>query len=171
MPKIVPISYEHIAGFHAALGCVARERKYLAQIDAPSLEWATEFVSNNIQKNISQFVAVENDAVIGWCDIIPSHRVGFGHSGAVGMGIVNEWRGKGLGKALLSACIQKAFDNGLTRIELEVYADNMNAIELYRRLGFVEEGLKRQARFLDGQYQDLLIMALIHLTHRVPLIP
>jgi RimJ/RimL family protein N-acetyltransferase len=34
-------------------------------------------------------------------------------------------------------------------------------IALYRSLGFAEEGLKRRARFLDGKYEDLLIMALL----------
>jgi RimJ/RimL family protein N-acetyltransferase len=66
-----------------------------------------------------------------------------------------------LGKALLEACIGKAFANGLTRNELEVCADNANAIALYRRLGFVEEGLKRQARVFEGRSQDLLLVALL----------
>ena len=161
MPQIVPIAVEHITGFRNALGSVARERSYLAQIDAPPLEWATDFVTNNIKNGYAQFVALEGGKVVGWCDIIPSTRPGFGHSGSVGMGILQEWRQHGLGKKLLQACIQKSIENGITRIELEVYANNTAAIALYRRLGFVEEGLKRRARFLDGEYQDLLIMSLL----------
>jgi len=161
MPQILPIAHEHIVGFRDALGSVARERAYLAHIDAPSLEWATDFVTNNIAMGHAQCVAVEQGRVVGWCDILPNPRPGFGHSGSVGMGVLREWRGQGLGKALLEACIRKAFANGLTRIELEVYADNANAIALYRRLGFVEEGLKRRARVFDGRSQDLLLMALL----------
>lgn len=161
MPQVLPIAPEHIAGFREALGAVARERTWLAHIDTPALEWATDFVTNNIAKDHAQFVAVEQGTVVGWCDILPNHRPGFGHSGSVGMGVLREWRGQGLGKALLEACIQKAFASGLTRIELEVYADNVNAIALYRRLRFVEEGLKRRARVLDGRVQDLLVMALL----------
>jgi RimJ/RimL family protein N-acetyltransferase len=161
MPQIIPIALEHISGFRKAMGSVALERNYLAQIDDPPMEWATKFVTNNVAKGHAQFVAVENGAVIGWCDITPGARPGFMHSGSVGMGVIKDWRHQGLGKALLNACIQKSFENGLTRIELEVYADNSAAIALYRSLGFVEEGLKRRARFLDGHYQDLLIMALL----------
>lgn len=161
MPQIIPIALEHIAGFREALGSVARERDYLAQIDAPSIEWTTEFVIKNVAKGHAQFVAVENGAVIGWCDITPGTRPGFTHSGSVGMGVIKDWRHQGLGKALLKACIQKSFENGLTRLELEVYTDNSAAVALYRNLGFIEEGLKRRARFLDGHYQDLLIMALL----------
>jgi ribosomal protein S18 acetylase RimI-like enzyme len=161
MPQILPIAVEHVSGFREALGSVARERTYLALIDAPPLEWAIDFVGNNIKKGYAQFIALEEGHVVGWCDIIPSARPGFGHSGSVGMGVLQGWRQQGLGKKLLEACIQKSIENGLTRIELEVYASNTNAIALYRRLGFVEEGLKRRARFLDGKYQDLLIMALL----------
>ncbi|MBI3524783.1 MAG: GNAT family N-acetyltransferase [Betaproteobacteria bacterium] len=55
--------------------------------------------------------------------------------------------------------MQKALSNGVTRIELAVYASNTAAIALYHRLGFVEEGLKRKARYLDGKYDDVVIMA------------
>jgi RimJ/RimL family protein N-acetyltransferase len=161
MPQILPIAHEHIAGFREALGSVARERAFLALTEAPSLESVTNFVTDIIAKGHAQFVAVEQGEVVGWCDILPNARPGFGHSGSVGMGVLREWRGQGLGKALLEACIRKAFTNGLTRIELEVYADNANAIALYRRLGFVEEGLKRRARVFDGRTQDLLLMALL----------
>lgn len=161
MPQILPIALEHIAGFRETLGSVARERAWLAHIDTPDLAWATDFVTNNIARGHAQFVAVEQGTVVGWCDILPNHRPGFEHSGSVGMGVLREWRGKGLGKALLEACIQKASANGLTRIELEVYSDNTAAIALYRKLGFVDEGLKRRARVLDGRVQDLLVMALL----------
>ncbi len=161
MPQILPIALEHIAGFREALGAVARERAWLAHLDTPSLAWATDFVTNNVAQDHVQFVAVEAGTVVGWCDILPNPRPGFQHSGSVGMGVLRAWRGQGLGEALLAACIEKASAKGLTRIELEVYADNAPAIALYRKLGFVEEGLKRRARVLDGRVQDLLVMALL----------
>jgi ribosomal protein S18 acetylase RimI-like enzyme len=161
MPQIMPIAKEHIAGFREAIGSVARERAFLARTETPSLEWATEFVTGNIRRDLAQFVAVEADMVVGWCDIRPGRLPGFEHSGTVGMGVLKEWRGRGLGRALLEACIRKAFDRGLTRVDLEVFTSNGAAIALYRRLGFVQEGIKRRARFLDGRYDDLLVMALL----------
>jgi len=56
------------------------------------------------------------------------------------------------------ACILKSVERGFTYIELEVHPNNTAAIALKYCLGLVEEGLKRRARFLDGYYQDLLIM-------------
>ncbi|MBI3524784.1 MAG: hypothetical protein HY066_09775 [Betaproteobacteria bacterium] len=88
MFQIVPISIEHTAGFRAALDVVARERIYLGHIEARSMEWAEDFVSGNIKNNHAQFVALDNGAVIGWCDIIPRDIPGFGHTGVLGMGVV-----------------------------------------------------------------------------------
>ena len=71
----------------------------------------------------------------------------------------DEWQGKGVGKALMAAAVDLA-DNwlNLTRLELEVYADNAAAIHLYERFGFVYEGTLRQHAFRNGEYIDSNIM-------------
>jgi RimJ/RimL family protein N-acetyltransferase len=47
------------------------------------------------------------------------------------------------------------------RVELEVLAFNLRAIQCYKRCGFVEEGRKRKACFSDGEYRDVVIMAIL----------
>jgi putative acetyltransferase len=47
---------------------------------------------------------------------------------------------------------------GLTRLELEVMADNIGAIRLYEQCGFVVEGRKRDAVMRPGGFVDLLVM-------------
>ena len=46
----------------------------------------------------------------------------------------------------------------LTRLELEVYADNAAAIHLYERFGFTYEGTLRQHAFRNGKYVDSNVM-------------
>jgi RimJ/RimL family protein N-acetyltransferase len=77
------------------------------------------------------------------------------------MGLLPRMRGRGLGRRLAEAAIRAAFSQGVERIELEVFASNAAAIALYRRLGFQVEGVKRQARHLDGRYDDNVLMALL----------
>lgn len=50
------------------------------------------------------------------------------------MGVLLEFRGQGVGKALILAAIEKAKATGLTRIELVVREENMRAITLYETL-------------------------------------
>jgi diamine N-acetyltransferase len=71
-------------------------------------------------------------------------------------------RGQGMGLRASQLCLQHAFDDlNLHRIWLQVRSDNLPALKLYQRLGFVEEGRLRQAAFKQGQYVDLLIMGLL----------
>lgn len=49
-------------------------------------------------------------------------------------------RGKGVGKTLVEACEAAAIKRGCTSLRLEVRKDNPGAIQLYRKLGYVEFG-------------------------------
>jgi RimJ/RimL family protein N-acetyltransferase len=159
---IEPISPAYISGFHQALDSVARERRYLLLLEAPPVEQAEEFVRSNIARNVAQFVAVDRGRVVGWCDVMPQTRAGVTHTGGLGMGVVAGYRGQGIGYRLLEATVAKALANGLSRIELEVFASNRAAIALYERFGFEWEGLKRKARYVEGIWDDFIIMALLH---------
>lgn len=44
-------------------------------------------------------------------------------------------------------------------IELTVYASNPRAHSLYRKFGFIEEGIKRRSVRIDGAYLDEIMMA------------
>jgi ribosomal protein S18 acetylase RimI-like enzyme len=157
-----PITEADIPEFHRVLDVVAREKKYLSFVEAPPLDSAAAFVRTNVKEDYPQFVAEADGKLVGWCDIIPAkaHTV-HSHSGVLGIGIVPEFRGKGLGRKLMTATIDKARARGLTRIELSARADNKNAIELYKKLGFVIEGTKRNAVIVDGAYGDLILMSLL----------
>ena len=50
---------------------------------------------------------------------------------------------------------------GFVRIELNVRADNVRTRRLYQNLGFAEEGVLRDAIFIDGEYYNTVAMALI----------
>jgi len=158
--QILPIAEEHIEGFHRCLDIVARERLYLAAVQAPPLDSTRAFVQANIARHVPQFVAVANNDVVGWCDISPFKYEGLKHCGELGMGVHPDYRGLGIGERLINRCIQAAREIGLERIELEVFASNLPAIKLYEKIGFSVEGVKKKARKIDGKYDDIIEMAL-----------
>ncbi|UJP34729.1 GNAT family N-acetyltransferase [Aeromonas veronii] len=82
------------------------------------------------------------------------------HVACIGMGVRDDWAGKGVGSALMAAALDLA-DNWLNlhRIELTVYTDNEAAQALYRKFGFTEEGLARDYALRQGRYVDALYMA------------
>lgn len=158
---IQPASLDLADSFRQALDVVAREHRYLIFQEAPPLESARNFISKVLAKGWSQFYAVRDGQVVGWCDVVRDEHPGRTHVGRLGIGILPEFRGQQIGARLLAATIADAFQKGLTRIELEVFAANAPALALYRKFGFVAEGRKRQARCLDGICEDSLCMALL----------
>lgn len=159
--EIVPVGEAHIRGYHEAVDRVARERRYLAFLEALPFEKSEAFVRENMERGNPHVVAILEGRVIGWCDIVPIGRPVYAHGGVLGMGIVEEHRGRGIGEVLIRAALRQAKDRGLKRVELTVRADNVRAIALYRRIGFVDEGVKRRAIHVDGQYVDVVCMALL----------
>lgn len=162
MTQIVPVAEEHAHSYRACLDAVAREKRYLAQIEALPLERIEGFVRASVANDAVQFMAVEGGRVVGWADIFPSWAHAVAHCGTLGMGVLAEYRGQGIGRRLLEACIHKAWRKGITRIELEVRADNERAIRLYQAMGFTQEALKRRAMRFDGVYFDALLMSLLN---------
>ena len=157
--EIVPIAAEHIEAFHRVLDVVARERKYLAFLEAPPLEQARAFIMNNIAMNNVQLVALAGGELVGWSDVLPKDRPIHSHVGVLGVGVLPAFRGRGLGAALMRAALQAAQGRGYVRIELTVRANNARAIALYEKFGFTREGICRDAILVDGRYGDLIMMA------------
>jgi RimJ/RimL family protein N-acetyltransferase len=148
-----------LAGYHDCLGVVARERVYLGIVDAPELEGCANWMKTVRDRDFPFVIARAGETVVGWCDIAPNERVGYQHVGRLGMGLLPDWRGRGIGARLVAAALADSDRIGLERVELEVFLGNGPAQRLYRRFGFVVEGVKRRARKLDGRYDDQILMA------------
>lgn len=69
--------------------------------------------------------------------------------------------GKGYGTEAVRLVLTYAFDGIFHRIGLRVLSNNARAIACYRKCGFVEEGREREAAFVDGAWQDDIIMGLL----------
>jgi hypothetical protein len=72
----------------------------------------------------------------GYCGTIQGVRERTGHGAIQNLGVVPEYRGRGLGSALLLQALSGFSRAGLGRAILEVTAQNDAAVRLYRRLGF-----------------------------------
>jgi len=108
-------------------------------------------------------VAERGGEVVGNAGCHPPPHVRRRHTAGVGMAVAQHAQGQGVGTALMAAIVDWA-DNWaqLLRLELTVYTDNAAAIALYRKFGFVEEGVHRAYAIRDGGYVDALAMARLH---------
>ena len=70
--------------------------------------------------------------------------------------------GRGLGSAITRVVLEYGYAQlNLNRIELTVLESNAAALHIYRKLGFVQEGVLRQAQYRDGAYINVVQMALL----------
>ena len=78
----------------------------------------------------------------------------------LGISVIGHSQGKGVGTALMKAMTDYA-DQWTTflRIELSVYTDNANAIALYKKFGFEQEGVLRHYGLRNGRFDDVISMA------------
>jgi ribosomal protein S18 acetylase RimI-like enzyme len=103
-------------------------------------------------------VAVADGEVIGSIHVGTSGH-GFGE---IGMAVAREWRGRGVGSALMEAAIDWARAQGLHKLSLGVFAHNAAGLALYRRYGFVEEGRRvKHYRRQSGELWDSIEMGLL----------
>lgn len=158
---IVPISENYLQGYWLALKSIIEERQYLASVQPPEFSCSQTFVRNNIQNKYPHYLALMDEDVIGWCDVIPFSRSAYSHSGLLGMGVIAKYRGLGIGEKLIRATLAKARQRGLIRVELTVRENNTPAITLYKKIGFTEIGLKNKDLLIDGQYYNSLWMELL----------
>jgi RimJ/RimL family protein N-acetyltransferase len=159
--NILSVAESHIVSFHACMDAICREKKFFAKIEAKPLKDFAAWVQEVIISDAIQLVAVDNDTVIGWCDIFVGRSHAIQHRGTLGMGIAAPHRGHGLGTRLLTAGLTRARTQGITRIELEARVDNVAAIKLYEKLGFVHETVKRNGLRYEGVYYDCVQMSLL----------
>ena len=134
---------------------VAEERSGIATEPPVDVDARTVQFTASVAESI---VAVASDRIIGLIHV-EVRRYGVGE---FGMLVDRDWRGRGVGSALIQAAIDWARDQGLHKLSLEVFAQNAAAIALYRKCGFVEEGHRvKHYRRADGELWDSLIMGLL----------
>src|SRR5947209_10526997 len=83
---IRPFTLSDLASFHRTLDAVARERRYLALLEAPPIADTERYLRTALEQGAIHFVAEDDGRVVGWCDITPRQQPGSSHIGDLGMG-------------------------------------------------------------------------------------
>jgi diaminopimelate decarboxylase len=110
----------------------------------------------------AHLLAVEGGRVVGYVMAGRDRNPVTRHVASLGLAVAEGHRRRGIGAALLAAAIGWGRSVGVEKVLLSVYPDNLPAISLYRRFGFVEEGrLSRQSRKSYGDVDEILMAAWI----------
>ena len=115
--------------------------------------WSENALAEEIENPAACFLtAVENDEVLGYAGM---HTV-LGESYVDNIAVFPEHRGRGVGRALTQALIDRAKATNGAFITLEVRASNYDAIALYGTRGF--RGVGRRKNYYEHPREDAIIM-------------
>ncbi|MGG1192704.1 GNAT family N-acetyltransferase [Solibacillus isronensis] len=71
-------------------------------------------------------------------------------------------RGKGIGSQAMKIALKYIFvDKQMHRVHLKVFEDNVPAINLYEKLGFIKEGTERDSHKMDGIFRNQLLYSML----------
>jgi len=126
-------------------------------------EWFDKAIADISNKRfIFTVVFKETGEPIGYFQLT---EVNFINKNAM-LGIVigeDEYRGQGLGKEIMELGIDYGIKNlGLLKISLDVINENLNAVRLYKKLGFIEEGVFKNQFFFDGKFYNIVRLSFMH---------
>ena len=118
-------------------------------------EWDAGHLANH------RFVAELDGEVAGWAAVVPySRRSVYRGVGEESVYVAERARGRGIGRALLEAVIESARNSGLWTLQAGIFPDNLASLELHRRLGFRDVGVRERIGQLDGAWRDVILLEL-----------
>ncbi len=96
---------------------------------------------------------------LGWCSLNRFNpRAAYDHVADVSVFVAREWRGRGVGNAMLTALEARARAIGYHKMVLAAFPANAPGIRLYRRRGFITVGTYHEQGLLDGRWVDVMVM-------------
>ncbi|PEL13271.1 GNAT family N-acetyltransferase [Bacillus sp. AFS017336] len=114
--------------------------------------------TNNFPKTFDNFIvgAFDEKELVGVAGFYQKRSEKMKHKGTVwGMYVNPNYRGKGVGKKVLSQAIQHATQiEDILQIELAVISANVSAKKLYESVGFESFGTEKRALFVNGEFYD-----------------
>jgi len=127
------------------------------------LERAQDFYETRTRadENVAPFAIEADGKYVGYCGLMGLRN----RYGNLELGIMigdREYWGRGYGREVIGLLLRYGFHHlGARRIALTTHAKNERAIRCYLACGFVEEGRPRQAVWIEGEYVDLVEMAIL----------
>lgn len=141
--EIVPMNKSHIDG-------IAKLEK-----ECFSAPWSENGIRTELSDKTAHFlVGVNGNNVLGYIGV---HEV-CGEAYVANIAVHDRYRRFGVGERLMKTADYEAMERGCEFISLEVRKSNVNAVELYKKLGYNIAGERK--KFYSNPQEDALIMTL-----------
>lgn len=128
-----------------------------------TIEQIESFIESTSKKDNTLFIVAEiNGKVIGNLNFSAGLSPRITHIGEFGVSVLKNYWGNGIGEELIKYLIEWSKKSGIIRkINLRVRTDNQRGINLYKKLGFLQEGILTRDFLINGKFYDSMAMGLI----------
>ena len=151
---------EDLSGLVGAIRRVAGERTYIvAETVADLIDHEEVLLRHNEIESRMFFVATVGDEVVGWVHLHAPELSKLSHTAELTVGVLEEYRGHGIGSHLLERGLEWAGANGYEKIYQSIPSTNEDAIAFLEAHGWVVEAVREDHYKIRGLYVDEVMMA------------
>jgi len=125
---------------------VASEKAYIAGMNSSKELLVVADVDNEV---VGCLAALQADG---------GRRPETAHTAKVGLHIREQFRGVGIGPYLLEYCIAWGRDHGFKKLEANIFTTNQRSLNLFKKSGFVEEGVRQNRIHVGGMFISEVLM-------------
>ncbi|WP_222918542.1 GNAT family N-acetyltransferase [Natrinema sp. SYSU A 869] len=157
---IRPARQEDLTGIVGAIRRVAEEKTYIeAESVADEIDHEEALLRHNELQSRMFFVATVEDEVVGWVHLHAPELEKLSHTAELTVGVLEDYRGHGVGSHLLSRGLEWAGSNGYEKVYQSVPSTNEEAIAFLEEHDWQTEAIREDHYKLDGRYVDEVMMA------------
>lgn len=136
-------------------GCSLFDAPTIALLESKYIEcpWSEEMIKDAMQNSLySFFKAEENEQILGYGSV----QIILDEGQVCNIAVDEEYRNKGIGKSILNSIINLCKERDVKKVFLEVSETNVNALGLYKKVGFTIIG-QRENYYKSG---NAIVMSL-----------
>ncbi len=153
---------QELADYYNTIVCQSRFVAADAMDTKLTAENETQWIEKSEKDERSLIIAAKLDGkIVGLGNISTKNPkyIRFKHSCGLGVSVLKDFWGLGIASAIMTELVEFARKASFEQIELDVVSTNESAVHLYKKFGFVEEGLLTHAmKYTDGTYADFIKM-------------
>ncbi|MEK7621728.1 MAG: GNAT family N-acetyltransferase [Patescibacteria group bacterium] len=160
--SIQPLKWNQVLKFLLLREQIEAETEHLALAGDDRKSESTLFAIGRMfanRKCLVTLVAQDGNEFVGYISVSFARFRKMKANAYLILSVRSNYRGQGIGTKLMRAAEDLARARAIRRLELEVFAKNVGAHKLFKRLGYEEEGRKRQVGQIHNGFDDLVLMA------------
>ena len=109
-------------------------------------------------ENSIVLIALDHEQIIARAELEGYSAARVRHRAKFSISVKKEYWNRGIGTEMINRIVEQAGKMKIGVIELEAITDNVRAVALYHKMGFVDIGIYKKFFYVKGNYKDAVIM-------------